>query len=208
MKIESVSAGILTAELVFAVVCLLRLGKTRPAGKAAAWAVGLFAASDLAYLLPLLLSAPIPALPGVWRGIGELADGLLSAGAWLLLYLCWERRFGGEIRDGLSFWIAVGGALARMLACAASAAALLRGEDPRFWPMLRLLPLCFLAAAVTAVWRSVRLPRLRRLWLWLMAGLALRLLTLGLDGIGDPILLRLPLVGVHAGLFRCLGEKA
>ena len=205
---EYLVALLLAAEIVYCVVCLLRLRKTRPAGNLAAWAAGLCAASDLAFLLPRLLAGWLPALPGFWTPAGELGDALLSAGSWLLLYLYWERRFGGGIRDGLTFWIALGGALARLLACAASGWALLRGEGTRVWALLRLLPLCFLAAAVTAVWRGVRLSRLRYLWLLLIAGLALRLLAAGLDLAADPLLLRLPLLGVHAGLFRCLREKA
>ena len=205
---EYLAAVLLTAELIYCIVCAARLRKTRPAGNLAAWAAGLCAASDLAFLLPRLLAGWLPALPGFWTPAGELGDALLSAGTWLLLYLYWERRFGGGIRDGLTFWIALGGALARLLACAASGWALLRGEGTRVWALLRLLPLCFLAAAVTAVWRSVRLSRLRYLWLLLIAVLALRLLTAGLDSVADPLLLRLPLLGVHAGLFRCLREKA
>ena len=206
---EYLAAVLLIAELIYCIVCAARLRKTRPAGNLAAWVVGLCAASDLAFLLPLLLAAWLrPERPFLWLGLGELGDALLSAGSWLLLYLYWERRFGGGIRDGLTFWIALGGALARLLACAASGWALLRGEGTRVWALLRLLPLCFLAAAVTAVWRSVRLSRLRYLWLLLIAVLALRLLTAGLDSVADPLLLRLPLLGVHAGLFRCLREKA
>ena len=204
---EYLVALLLAVEIVYCVVCLLRLRKTRPAGELAAWTVGLCAASDLAFLLPLLLTLWLPALPGFWIPAGELGDALLSTGAWLLLYLLWERRFGGEIRDGLSFWTALGGALARLLACAASGWALLRGSDSQTWALLRLLPLCFLAAAVTAVWRSVRLPRLRGLWLLLMAALALRLLAAALDTVIDPMLLRLPLLFVHTAIIACLAAK-
>ena len=171
------------------------------------WIYGLCTASDLAFLLPrLLMKWLLPELPFLWIGLGELADALLSTGAWLLLYLLWERRFGGERRDGLSFWTAVGGALARVLACAASARALLRGEGTRLWDLLPLLPLCFLAAAVVAVWRSVRQVDRRLRWLWVLPifALALRLITGGLGLPADPILLRLPLLGVHTAIFVCL----
>jgi len=205
--VEYLAAVLLIAELIYCIVCAARLRKEGQTGRLAAWAVGLCAASDLALLLPLLLTAWLPALPAFWSPAGELADVLLSTGSWLLLYLYWERRFGGEIRDGLTFWTALGGALARLLVSAASGWALLRGADSRIWAMLRLLPLCFLAAAVTAVWRTLRLPRLRGLWLWLMAALALRLLTAGLDSVADPLLLRLPLLGVHAAIIFIFFEE-
>ena len=206
---EYLAAVLLIAELIYCIVCAARLRKDGQTGGAAAWVAGLCAGADLAFLLPRLLAAWLrPERPFLWLGLGELADAGLSTAAWLLLYLLWEKRFAREVRDGLSFWTAVGGALARLLACAASAAAWLRGDASRVWTMLRLLPLCILAAAVTAVWRSVRLTRQRRIWLLLIAALALRLLTAGLAGTADPILLRLPLLGVHAGLFRCLREKA
>lgn len=205
---EYFAAALLTAELVYGIICMLRLRSTRPAGPLVAWAVALCAASDLAFLLPLLLKNRLSELSGFWIGAGELADAALSTVAWLLLYLLWERRFGGEVRDGLTFWTAVGGALARLLLCAASARAWLRGEETQAWVLLRLLPLSFLAAAVTAAWHGVRLPRLRRLWLWLIAALTVRLLTAaGLDATIHPILLRLVLLSVHAAIFRCLAAK-
>ena len=204
---ENLAAALLAAEIVYCTVCAARLRKTGETGPMAAWTVALAAAADLAFLLPRLLGKwAFPELPGFWLGLGELADALLSTGAWLMLYWLWERRFGGEIRDGLTFWTAVGGALARVLACAASAAALLRGESSRVWTMLRLLPLCFLAAAVVAVWRSIRLTRRRWLWALLIAALGLRLSAAALDAVVDPIWLRLPLIGVHFGIFICLRE--
>ena len=204
---EYLVALLLAAEIVYGIVCAARLRKDGQTGGAAAWAVGLCAGADLAFLLPRLLAGWLPALPGFWTPAGELGDALLSAGSWLLLYLYWERRFGGGIRDGLTFWIALGGALARLLVCAASGWALLRGEGTRVWALLRLLPLCFLAAAVTAVWRSVRLSRLRYLWLLLIAVLALRLLAAALDTVIDPMLLRLPLLFVHTAIIACLAAK-
>ena len=198
---EYLAAVLLIAELIYCIVCAARLRKEGQTGRLAAWAVGLCAGADLAFLLPRLLAAWLrPERLFLWLGLGELADAGLSTAAWLLLYLLWEKRFAREVRDGLTFWTALGGALARLLACAASGWALLRGSDSRIWALLRLLPLCFLAAAVTAVWRTLRLPRLRGLWLWLMAALALRLLTAGLDSVADPLLLRLPLLGVHAAI--------
>ena len=201
---EYLVALLLAAEIVYFVLGAARLRKDGKTGGPAAWAAGLCAGADLAFLLPRLLLAWFPTLPGPWLALGELGDAGLSAAAWLLLYYLWERRFGGELRDGLTFWTAVGGALARLLACAASARGLLRSEDTQLWGLLRLLPLCFLAAAVTAVWRSVRLSRLRYLWLLLIAVLALRLLTAALDSQIDPLLLRLPLIGVHAAIDCCL----
>lgn len=201
---EIFAALLLAAETIYAVACAARLRKTGRTGGLAAGTVWLCAACDLAFLLPLLLTAWLPALRGPWPAVGELADGLLSTGVWLLLYLLWERRFGGEVRDGWSFWTAVGAALVRLLACAASARSLLRGEGSQTWTILRLLPLCFLAAAVTAVWRNVRLGRLRRMWLLLIAALALRLLAAALDTVLDPILLRLPLLFAHGAIFTCL----
>ena len=171
----------------------------------------LAALSDLAYLLPLVLKAFwLPDLPYFWIALGELIDAVSVTGCWLLGYLLWEKRFAREIRDGVTFWTAVGAALARLLVCAASAAAWLRGEGSGRWILLRLLALCFLAAADTAVWHSVRQAerRLRRLWLLLIAALALRLITVGLDLPANPILLRLPLLAVHVGILLSLREKA
>ena len=201
---EYLAAALLAAETVYCVVCAFRLRKAGRTGRLAAGAASLCAASDLAFLLPLLLTAWLPALRGPWPALGELADCLLSTGAWLLLYLLWEKRFGGEIRDGWSFWTAVGAALVRLLVCAASAAVMLRGEASQAWTLLRLLPLCFLAAAVAAVWRSVRLTRQRCVWLLLIAALGLRLLAAALDTVVDPTLLRLPLLFVHTAIIACL----
>ena len=208
---EIFAALLLAAETVFAVVCAARLRKDGQTGGAAAWVAGLCAGADLAFLLPRLLAAWLrPERPFLWLGLGELADAGLSTVAWLLLYLLWEKRFGGEIRDGWSFWTALGAALLRLLVCAASASALIRGELTRAWTLARLLPLCFLAAAVVTVWHSLppTRPRLRLLWPLLMAALALRLVSVGLELPLSPILPRLPLLAVHVGLFRCLGEKA
>ena len=166
--------------------------------------------ADLAYLLPLVLKAFwLPDLPCFWIALGQLIDAAAVTGCWLLGYLLWEKRFSREIRDGLSFWTALGAALARLLVCAATAAAWLRGEGGRSWTLLRLLLLCVLAAVPTAAWRSVRLaqPRLRVLWPLLIAALTLRLVSVGLALPFDPILLRVPLLAVHAGLFWCLREK-
>ena len=163
--------------------------------------------ADLAYLLPLVLKAFwLPDLPCFWIALGQLIDAAAVTGCWLLGYLLWEKRFSREIRDGLSFWTAVGGALARLLICAFSARLWLGGELPRIWTLARLLPLCVLAAAVVAAWRSVRLaqPRLRVLWPLLIAALGLRLLAAGLDTAFDPILLRLPLLFVHTAIIACL----
>ena len=203
---EYLAAALLAAEIVYCIVCTVRLQRAGLKGKLTAWAVGLCGAADLAFLLPRLLSRWLPELPFLWIGLGALADGILSTAAWLLLYLAWERAYAGGVRDRLVFWTAVGGALLRLLAIAASAAAWLRGEDTRFWVLVRLFPLCFLASAVVAAWRSVRQEAraLRRLWLLLTAALALRLLAAGLDAALDPILLRLPLIGVHAAIFACL----
>ena len=167
--------------------------------------------SDLAYLLPLVLKALwLPDLPYYWIALGQLIDALAVTGCWLLCYLLWEKRFAREVRDGVTFWTAVGAALARVLVCAASAAALLRGEGTRTWTLLRLLLLCFLAAADTAVWRSVRQTdrRLRLLWPLLIAALALRLISVGLNLPVDPILLRLPLLAVHIGILIFLRKEA
>ena len=202
------AAVLLIAELIYCIVCAARLRKDGQTGGAAAWVAGLCAGADLAFLLPRLLAAWLrPERPFLWLGLGELTDAGLSTAAWLLLYLLWEKRFAREVRDGLSFWTAVGGALARVLACAASAAAWLRGDASRVWTMLRLLPLCILAAAVTAVWRSVRLTRQRRIWLLLIAALALRLLAAALDTVIDQMLLRLPLLFVHTAIIVCLAAK-
>ena len=202
------AAVLLIAELIYCIVCAARLRKDGQTGGAAAWVAGLCAGADLAFLLPRLLAAWLrPERPFLWLGLGELADAGLSTAAWLLLYLLWEKRFAREVRDGPSFWTAVGGALARVLACAASAAAWLRGDGSRVWTLLRLLPLCILAAAVTAVWRSVRLTRQRRIWLLLIAALALRLLAAALDTVIDPMLLRLPLLFVHTAIIACLAAK-
>ena len=114
---EYLVALLLAAEIVYFVLCAARLRKDGKTGGPAAWAAGLCAACDLAFLLPRLL-AWLPTLPGPWLALGELADAGLSAAAWLLLYYLWERRFGGELRDGLTFWTTMGGALARLLACA------------------------------------------------------------------------------------------
>ena len=164
--------------------------------------------ADLLWLLPRILAHWDPELPWLWTGLGALLEAVLVTACWLLLYLLWERRYGGEARDGLSFWTAVGGALARLLLCAASARNWLRGGEARVWPVLRLLPLCFLAAAVVTVWRSVRRGPARRLWLLLIAALALRLLSVGLDPLTDPLLLRLPLLAVHGAIAYSLRRTA
>ena len=200
-------ALLLAAEIVYFVLCAARLRKDGRTGGLAAWVVLLCAGADLAFLLPRLLAAWLGLeRPFLWLGLGELVDAGLATVAWLLLYLLWEKRSALKARDGLSFWTAVGGALARLLICALSARLWLRGELPRIWTLARLLPLCFLAAAVVAAWRSVRLQELRLRWLWLLliAALGLRLLAAGLDTALDPILLRLPLIGVHTAIFVCL----
>ena len=204
---EYLAAVLLTAEIGYCVVCAARLRRTGQTGPLSAGVVSLCAACDLAFLLPLLLTAWLPTLPGPWLAVGELADAVLSTAAWLLLYLLWEQRFGGEIRDGWSFWTAVGAALARLLVCAASARSLLRGELSRTWTLLRLLPLCFLAAAAAAAWRSVRLGRLRRMWPLLIAALALRVFAAAADLPIDPLWLRLPLLFVHTAIIACLAAK-
>ena len=165
----------------------------------------LAALADLAFLLPSILRIWLPELPYFWLALGELIDALAVTGCWLLLYLLWEKRFAREVRDGLSFWTAVGAALARLLLCAASAALWLRGDGSRTWTLLRLLLLCFLAAADAAAWRSVRQAdrRLNHLWLLLITALALRLISVGLNLPADPILLRLPLLAVHVGIVVC-----
>lgn len=171
----------------------------------------LAALSDLAYLLPLVLKAFwLPDLPYFWIALGELIDAVSVTGCWLLLYLLWEKRFAREVRDGVSFWTAVGAALARLLVCAASARLWLRGELPGAWTLARLLPLCFLAAADAAAWRSVRQADRRLQWLWplLITALALRLISVGLGLPVDPILLRLPLLAAHVAILLCLREKA
>lgn len=171
----------------------------------------LAALADLAYLLPLILrSFILPDLPWFWIALGELIDAVAVTGCWLLLYPLWEKRFPREARDGVSFWTAVGAALARVLVCAASARLWLRGEMTRVWALTRLLLLCFLAAADTAAWRSVRQAdrRLRLLWPILIAALALRLITVGLELPVEPILLRLPLLAVHIGILLCLRKEA
>ena len=170
----------------------------------------LAALADLAWLLPNILRIWLPDLPYFWIALGQLIDAAAVTGCWLLLYPLWEKRFAREVRDGVSFWTAVGAALARVLVCAASAAALLRGESARTWTLARLLLLCFLAAADAAAWRSVRQAdrRLRRLWLLLIAALALRLISVGLGLPVDPILLRLPLLAAHVAILLCLREKA
>ncbi len=202
---EYLAAVLLSAEIVYCIVCAARFRKDGQTGRLTAWAVGLCGAADLSFLLPRLLAKwLLPELPFLWIGAGALADAILSTVAWLLLYLLWEKRFGGEIRDGWSFWTAVGAALVRLLVCAASAAVMLRGEASQAWTLLRLLPLCFLAAAVAAVWRSVRLSRQRHVWLLLIAALGLRLLAAALDTVVDPTLLRLPLLFVHTAIIACL----
>ena len=167
-------------------------------------------AADLAFLLPNILRILLPDLPYFWLALGELIDAVAVTGCWLLCYLLWEKRFAREVRDGVSFWTAVGAALARLLVCAGSAAAWLRGEGTRSWTLLRLLLLCFLAAADAAAWRSVRQAERRLHWLWLLliAALALRLIGVGLSLPVDPILLRLPLLAVHGAIIFCLKEKA
>ena len=96
----------------------------------------LAAAADLAFLLPQALKAFFfPDLPYFWIALGQMIDAVAVTGCWLLGYLLWEKRFAREVRDGVSFWTAVGAALARVLVCAASAAALLRGESARTWTL-------------------------------------------------------------------------
>ena len=171
----------------------------------------LTALADLAFLLPQVLRALwLPDLPAFWIFLGQLIDALAVTGCWLLLYLLWEKRFSREVRDGVSFWTAVGAALARSLVCAASAAALLRGEGTRTWTLLRLLLLCFVAAADAAVWRSVRRAdrRLRLLWPLLIAALVLRLVSIGLALPVNPFLIRLPILAVHVGILICLRKEA
>jgi hypothetical protein len=171
----------------------------------------LAALAELAYLLPLVLrSFFLPDLPYFWIALGQLIDAVAVTGCWLLGYLLWEKRFAREVRDGVSFWTAVGAALARLLVCAASAAAWLRGGELRTWTLLRLLLLCFQAAADVAAWRSVRQAdrRLRLLWPLLIAALVLRLVSIGLALPADPILLRLPLAVAHIGLLVCLRKEA
>ena len=171
----------------------------------------LAALADLAWLLPLALRALwLADLPAFWIFLGQLIDAVSVTGCWLLLYLLWEKRYAREVRDGVSFWTAVGAALARVLVCAASAAALLLGESARTWTLARLLLLCFLAAADTAAWRSVRQAdrRLRFLWPLLIAALVLRLVSIGLALPANPILLRLPLAVAHIGLLVCLRKEA
>ena len=170
----------------------------------------LAALADLAWLLPNILRIWITDLPAFWIYLGQLIDAVSVTGCWLLGYLLWEKRFAREVRDGVSFWTAVGAALARLLVCAATAAPWLRGDLARPWTLLRLFLLCFLAAADTAAWRSVRqtAPRLRRLWLLLIAALALRLVTVGLSLPVDPIFLRLPLAAIHIGIILCLRKEA
>ena len=141
----------------------------------------LAALADIAFLLPQALKVFfLPELRGLWLALGQLIDALAVTGCWLLLYLLWEKRFAREVRDGVSFWTAVGAALARLLVCAASAAPWLRGEGTRTWTLLRLL------------------------WPLLIAALVLRLVSIGLDLPGSPILLRLPLIAVHVGIIVCL----
>ena len=166
--------------------------------------------ADLSFLLPRLLGRWIEHFPYFWIGLGTLLDAALVTLCWLLLYLLWEKRHGGGVRDALSFWTAVGAALLRLLICALPGNEWLRGGASRLWSSLRLLPLCFLAAAVTAVWRSARDrdPARKRLWLWLIAALALRLLGAALDTVLDPIWLRLPLLTVHGVIIGCLRKKA
>ena len=170
----------------------------------------LTALADIAFLLPNILRIWLPDLPYFWLALGELIDALAVTGCWLLGYLLWEKRFAREVRDGVSFWTAVGAALARVLVCAAAAAPWLRGEGTRTWTLLRLLLLCFQAAAAAAAWRSVRQAdrRLRLLWPLLIAALVLRLVSIGLDLPANPILLRLPLLAVHVGILLFLREKA
>lgn len=177
--------------------------------RARRWLVGLCVTADLVFLLPRLLSRRIGNFPYLWTGLGALLDAALVTLCWLLLYLLWEKRWAGGVRNGLSFWTAVGGAVARLLVCALPGNEWLRGGASRLWLSLRLLPLCFLAAAVTAVWRSAagRDPARKRLWLWLSAALALRLLGAALDTALDPILLRLPLIAAHAGILVCILRK-
>lgn len=175
-----------------------------------AWIVGLCAGADLCFLLPRLPLRRIEALPYFWTGLGALLDAALITLCWLLLYLFWERRLAGGVRDALSFWTAVGAALLRLLICALPGNEWLRGGASRLWSALRLLPLCVLAAAVTAAWRSTRsrdLPR-RNLWLLLAAGLVLRLLGAALDTVVSPLLLRLPLLAVQAAACRLLLRRA
>ena len=171
----------------------------------------LAALADLAWLLPLALRALwLADLPAFWIFLGQLIDAVSVTGCWLLLYLLWEKRYAREVRDGVSFWTAVGAALARLLVCAASARLWLRGELPGAWTLARLLPLCFLAAADAAAWRSVRqaAPRLRWLWILLIAALALRLVSIGLGLPLNPILLRLPLAATHIGILVSLRKEA
>ena len=166
--------------------------------------------ADLAFLLPNVLRIWLPDLPYFWVYLGQLIDAVAVTGCWLLLYLLWEKRFAREVRDGVVFWTVLGSALARLLVCAATAAAWLRGDGTRAWTLLRLGLLCVLAAADTAAWRSVRQTdrRLRWLWLLLIIALALRLASIGLDLPLDPILLRLPLAAVHVGILLCLRKEA
>ena len=170
----------------------------------------LAALADLAFLLPSILRIWLPELPYFWLALGELIDALAVTGCWLLCYLLWEKRFSRDARDGVSFWTAVGAALARLLVCAAAAASWLRGEGTRTWTLTRLLLLCFQAAADTAAWRSVRRAgrRLRLLWPLLIAALALRLVSIGLALPVNPFLIRLPILAVHIGIFVCLRKEA
>ena len=204
---EYLAAALLAAEIIYCTVCAARLRKDGQTGRLAAWVAALCAASDLAFLLPRLLAKwLLPELPFLWIGMGALADGILSTVAWLLLYLAWERAYAGGVRDRLVFWTAMGGALLRLLAWAASAANLLRGTDTRFWVLVRLFPLCFLASAAVAAWRSVRQTSraLRWFWLLLIAALALRFCTAALDSKFDSVTLRLPLLFVHTTINACL----
>ena len=177
----------------------------RPRARLLGWALLALLAGNLAFLLPRLLALLLdkPLAPAV--GLGELGELLGCAAGGLLLYQGWESLYADRTRERLSFWTVWGGALLAILFAMAPGNRWLQGGGSEFWAALRSFPLTVQAAAVTAVWFSVRTHSAAAGRIWpLLALTALLRLTYPLPF--DPIVLKLPSLAVSALLACGLGS--